>query len=41
MNCGKDIKIDLNSAKKIICPRCGHRILLKARPKVIKKVIAR
>ncbi len=36
--CGRPVKIDLATAKKIICPACGYRILEKERPKVIKKV---
>lgn len=27
--------------KRIICPYCGSRIILKARPKTLKKVKAR
>ena len=41
LNCGKRVEIDLNTAKKIICPQCGYRILQKTRPKVVKKVMAR
>ena len=36
--CGKSVKLDLTTAKKIICPSCGYRILEKERPGVIKKV---
>ncbi|RLJ06555.1 MAG: DNA-directed RNA polymerase subunit P [Candidatus Aenigmatarchaeota archaeon] len=41
MKCGKEVEIDLKTAKKIICPHCGYRIIMKTRPKIIKKVIAR
>jgi DNA-directed RNA polymerase subunit RPC12/RpoP len=40
LNCGKDVKIELRTAKKIICPYCGYRILSKTRPKVVKKVFS-
>jgi DNA-directed RNA polymerase subunit RPC12/RpoP len=40
INCGKEVKIELKTAKKIICPYCGYRILRKARPRVIKKVLS-
>ncbi len=36
--CGKSVKLDVATAKKIICPSCGYRILEKERPKVVKKV---
>jgi len=36
--CGKTVKVDITTAKKIICPSCGYRILEKERPSVIKKV---
>ena len=39
-NCGKDVEISLKTAKKVICPHCGYRILIKARPKVAKVVKA-
>jgi DNA-directed RNA polymerase subunit RPC12/RpoP len=41
LNCGKGIEIDLQKAKKIICPYCGYRILEKKRPSVVKRVAAR
>lgn len=40
LNCGKEVKIELKSAKKIICPYCGFRIIEKVRPGVGKKVEA-
>jgi len=40
INCGKEIEIELATAKKIICHFCGFRILEKPRSKVIKKVDA-
>lgn len=41
MGCGKSVEIELRTAKKVICPFCGYRILTKTRPTVIKKVRAR
>jgi DNA-directed RNA polymerase subunit RPC12/RpoP len=41
MNCGKGIEIDMKTAKKVICPSCGYRILLKERPPVAKRIQAR
>lgn len=41
LNCGKAVEIDLQKAKKIICPYCGYRILEKKRPSLPKKVLAR
>jgi DNA-directed RNA polymerase subunit P len=41
IDCGKEVKIDLKTAKKIICPACGYRILEKPRTKVIRKVLAK
>lgn len=41
LNCSKQVKSDLEKAKKIICPFCGYRVLEKTRPKVMKKVLAR
>ncbi len=41
LNCGKEVDIDLKSAKKIICNFCGYRILSKNRPTVPKRVLAR
>jgi DNA-directed RNA polymerase subunit P len=40
LGCGKEVDIDLRTAKKIICPFCGYRILRKPRPKVAKTVHA-
>ncbi|MEM5812467.1 MAG: DNA-directed RNA polymerase subunit P [Candidatus Aenigmatarchaeota archaeon] len=39
-NCGKEVEINLKTAKKVICPHCGYRILMKPRPKVIRTVKA-
>ncbi len=39
-NCGKEVEIDLKTAKKIICPYCGYRVLKKTRPKITKRVKA-
>ncbi|MBI4020514.1 MAG: DNA-directed RNA polymerase subunit P [Candidatus Aenigmarchaeota archaeon] len=42
LNCGKDVKLDLRTAKKIICPFCGYRILRKTRSGIgSKRVLAR
>jgi len=40
INCGKEAELDLNTAKKIQCPFCGHRILKKPRPTIPKRVQA-
>ena len=40
INCGKKVNIDLSTAKKIICPYCGYRVLEKLRPKVATEVAA-
>ncbi len=40
LNCGREVKIELKSAKKIICPFCGYRILRKARGETVRKVSA-
>jgi DNA-directed RNA polymerase subunit RPC12/RpoP len=40
VNCGKRIDLNLNTAKKIQCSYCGHRVLRKARPVVAKTVKA-
>jgi DNA-directed RNA polymerase subunit RPC12/RpoP len=41
VNCGKGVELELETAKKVICPYCGHRIIEKMRPKIIKKVMVR
>jgi DNA-directed RNA polymerase subunit P len=41
LDCGKEVDVDLKTARKIQCPFCGYRILRKPRPKIIKKVSAR
>ena len=41
LSCGKDVDVNLQNAKKIICPYCGYRILEKKRPTVTKRVTAR
>jgi DNA-directed RNA polymerase subunit RPC12/RpoP len=38
MNCGKNVDVELKTAKKVICPFCGYRILKKERPNIQKKV---
>jgi len=39
-NCGKEID-PKQVEKRIICPHCGSRIIIKTRPEVLKKVKAR
>ncbi len=41
INCGREVKIDLAKAKKIICPFCGYRIIEKERPPVVKDIEAK
>ena len=41
LSCGREVEVDLNIAKKVICPFCGYRILKKTRPVSIKKVQSR
>jgi len=40
INCGKNVEVDMKIVKRVICPFCGHRILKKRRPKVVKTVPA-
>ena len=40
INCGKQVDIELKSAKKVQCSYCGYRILEKLRPPVVKKAQA-
>ena len=40
LNCGKEVDIKLDRARKIQCPHCGYRILRKMRPKLTKRVEA-
>ena len=41
VDCGKEVEMELKTAKKIICPACGYRILKKVRPKRISKVMVK
>jgi DNA-directed RNA polymerase subunit RPC12/RpoP len=41
LNCGREVDLELRTAKKIICPHCGYRILTKTRAKITKRVEAR
>jgi DNA-directed RNA polymerase subunit RPC12/RpoP len=41
VNCGKELEIDLEKAKKIQCPYCGYRIVEKKRAPGITKVVSR
>lgn len=38
VNCRKEVQLDINRAKKIICPYCGYRIIKKKRAQTTKKV---
>lgn len=40
LDCGKEVKMELKSAKKLICPYCGYRIIMKTRASVAKRVEA-
>ena len=41
IDCGKEVELDLKTAKKVICPFCGYRIISKPRPVKGKKVLAK
>jgi DNA-directed RNA polymerase subunit RPC12/RpoP len=41
INCEKEVELDIKTAKRIICPYCGHRIFKKTRAKVVKRVQAK
>jgi DNA-directed RNA polymerase subunit RPC12/RpoP len=41
LECGREVEVELRTAKKIICPFCGYRIIRKDRPKVVKRVRAK
>ncbi len=38
LNCGREIDPE-SIEKKIRCPYCGYRIVIKVRPKTVKKVV--
>lgn len=40
INCGKEVSEE-ELKKRIRCPYCGYRILLKRSPEIVKKVRAR
>ena len=40
ISCGKEVDIDLKTAKWVRCPYCGYRIFRKKRARVTKKVPA-
>lgn len=40
MKCSKEVKIEPKE-KRIRCPYCGHKILVKARSGAVKEVKAR
>lgn len=41
VNCGRDVKVELNTATKVQCTYCGYRIIEKKRPKITKTLKAR
>jgi DNA-directed RNA polymerase subunit RPC12/RpoP len=41
IDCGREVKVDLKTARKIQCPFCGYRILKKTRPQIVRRVEAR
>jgi DNA-directed RNA polymerase subunit P len=41
LECGREVEVELRTAKKIICPFCGYRIIRKDRPVVVKRVRAK
>ncbi len=41
LECGREVEVELRTAKKIICPFCGYRIIRKDRPKVVKRLRAK
>ncbi|HIQ50287.1 MAG TPA: DNA-directed RNA polymerase subunit P [Nanoarchaeota archaeon] len=38
LDCGKSISPE-EIERKVMCPYCGYRILIKERPKIVKKVV--
>ncbi len=40
MGCGKEVEMDLKTARKVQCPFCGYRIILKTRPPITRRVSA-
>ena len=41
IDCGREVQLDLKTARKIQCPFCGYRILTKERPTIPKRVPSR
>jgi len=39
-NCGKELTLK-DIEKRIICPYCGSRVIMKKRPETVKQVKAR
>jgi DNA-directed RNA polymerase subunit P len=37
MKCGKELELE----EKVRCPFCGFRIVVKTRPEIVKRVLAR
>jgi|GEM_PF-1265609 DNA-directed RNA polymerase subunit RPC12/RpoP len=40
MSCRSEVELDLKTAKKIQCSKCGQRILLKPRSNIVRIVKA-
>ena len=40
MRCGKPVELDAEF-KRVRCPYCGYKILVKRRSEAVKKVLAR
>lgn len=40
LNCKNEIDLD-PTKDRILCPKCSGRVILKKRPEIAKKVIAR
>jgi DNA-directed RNA polymerase subunit P len=38
--CGREVKLDLATAREVRCPYCGSKILYKPRPRVARRVKA-
>jgi DNA-directed RNA polymerase subunit RPC12/RpoP len=38
MSCKSEVELDLKTAKKIQCSKCGQRVLLKPRAKTVRAV---
>ncbi|ACS33305.1 DNA-directed RNA polymerase subunit P (rpoP) [Thermococcus gammatolerans EJ3] len=38
--CGREVELDLETAREVRCPYCGSKILYKPRPRVARRVKA-